>query len=148
MIRELFQDAKAAVPLLLNRLAGEKVLPLSELAPEQVLLREFVRQCDTDEVKFLISALAEKKPRLGIMIAELVMKVQGEDVRRNGIREAMAKYVDEQKKKLAASDGPPVPELPKMNGAAAAKLLEQASSNGGSNGSGRSGAPLTRGDFW
>lgn len=144
MVRELFQDAKAAVPTLINRLAGETVLPVSELGPEQLLLRELVRQLDTDEMRYMIEMIAAKKPRIGIMIAELVLKVQGEDVRRKGIRDFAQKTIDDGKKEIAKIEGNEIKKIeaaytepPKINGSAQPKQLEQ----------GRSGPPLSRGEF-
>lgn len=144
MVRELFLDAKAAVPTLINRLAGENVLPVSELGPEQLLLRELVRQLDTDEMRYMIEMIAAKKPRIGIMIAELVLKVQGEDVRRKGIRDFAQKTIEEGKKEIAKLEGKEVKKIeatytepPKINGTTAPHQLEQ----------GRNGAPLSRGEF-
>lgn len=139
MVRELFLDAKAMVPVLINRMAGDQIIPASELAPEQLLLREVVRELDATEIRMLIEALAAKKPRIGIMLGELILKVQGEDVRRQDIRQMAKKVIDDGKAKAKAIDA--AGNAPRVNGHAAPAQLGNGSSN--SNGS-TNGAQIFR----
>jgi hypothetical protein len=89
MVEELFKDVKAALPILANRFAGEKLFPEPELAPEQVILRQLVRDLEGPEMQALLHAIAQKSPRTGIMISELALKVKGEDERRDGVTKAL-----------------------------------------------------------
>jgi hypothetical protein len=127
MVREIFLDAKTMIPVLINRMAGEQILPMSELAPEQLLLRELVRELDKDEIRLIIEGLASKKPRIGIMLGELILKVQGEDVRRKDIREMAKKVVEQGKAKVkeidAGSSSSSSSSAPRMNGHAPTPLL-------------------------
>lgn len=130
MIRELFKDAKYGIPVLINRLAGKNTLPEGELAPEQRLLRAFVRDLDGPELAAGIEMLAQQKPRIALMLAELVIKVQEEDGRRTGITETAERIIDRSKKLLAEEGGtlkvPGTSEsvvVPPVSGAAPTKQL-------------------------
>jgi hypothetical protein len=104
MLRELFRDAKYGIPVLINRLAGKNTLPEGELGPEQRLLRAFVRDLDGPEVAGAIEMLAQAKPRVALMLAELVMKIQEEDGRRTGITEAAERIIVNSKKLIAEEE--------------------------------------------
>lgn len=124
---ELFRDLKTYAPVILNRIAGDDVVPLGELAPEQLLLRQAVRELDGPEVASAIKLLAGANPRVAIMLSELVLKVKGEDERRDRVTEAAREIIAEHKPKEAPKVEP-AKASPALNGHAAPKQLEGAGS--------------------
>lgn len=124
MVGELFKDARALAKVLMMRAAGDHT-PLSELAPEQLVIREVIRELDGPTLRMVIAALSEKSPRVGILLGELILKTQGEDERRAGVRDAAKNAIADGKAKVklidegkANHDG-----TPKVNGHASPHQL-------------------------
>jgi hypothetical protein len=97
MKRELFRDVKGLIPTVVNRMTGGQILPEAELAPEQKMLRVMVRDLDGPEMESFLRMLEATKPRLALMLAELVLSVQGEDARRSSLADAAQGVVDRAK---------------------------------------------------
>lgn len=103
MIGELFKDARALAKVLMMRAAGDNT-PLSELAPEQLVIREVIRELDGPTLRMVIAALSEKSPRVGILLGELILKTQGEDERRAGVTAAAKNAIADGKAKVKLID--------------------------------------------
>lgn len=96
-------DARAFLPILGNRLAGQKIFPEVELGPEQKLIRELVRQMDTPAMMTLIEAVSQQNPSIGIMVSELITSVQDIDKKREEKHDAIVVKRDDLKKRRDAN---------------------------------------------
>jgi hypothetical protein len=102
LFSEAFHEVRLIAPVLLNRMAGQRVLPESDTPPEMLLLRRIVQELDSPDIHELIMGIAEKKPQVAIAISELVMKVQGEEAERIAKATAAKQAQDE----IEAKNGP------------------------------------------
>jgi hypothetical protein len=127
MIEELFRDLKTYAPTIINRMADKDIVPMGELAPEQMLLRQMVRELDGPEVAGAIKMLTQANPRVAVMLAELVLKVKGEDARRDRVSDAAREIIADAKKEEDAAKVPAAPQAAepvKLNGSPAPKAIE------------------------
>lgn len=127
MIDELFRDLKMYLPSIVNRMTDKDILPMGELAPEQMLIRQVVRELDGPEVVVAIKMLTQANPRVAAGLAELVLKVKGEDARRDRVTDACHELIDEAKKEKEKTEAPPAPQAPeavKLNGSPVPKAIE------------------------